>query len=676
MLNLKKLITLLIAIAAAICLQAGAGVVSDNFEASHNYLTNGVAGTIWDGFFYNGGADGTQNCVVTEAAATGGSLKLVTQNGNWDVAQDDGALLYINVDGDFSAEVYIKNANVINWHDMGLMARVANDADAGAGRDYVSIRYFAAQQYNGIRSTDNSVSPASIHYNAGNPHPYLKLERSGNVFSLYTKPGAADSWTLMESVVRDDMAGLPLQVGIWQATFSSNTGTVEFDNFSLTVPGYATNPSPVNKDSRTSIATNLSWNAPKGYTPIGYNVYFSQDPNNLTPLAENLAETTIDPVDGNLANNTTYYWRVDALEPNDPTPTINAGPIWSFTTEEATPYITEDPEDQVVAPDDMIALEIISQNATQFTWYYSTDTEFGDDITVGNDSSIQIPMTGIAREGWYYCVAENTVGSATSAMARVMMQRLVGWWPLDGNLNDTVDTVVPGAPRHNGQASDPNYTEGINGTTGYQFMGDGRVVTITDSAEYFNFYPIGMTVSCWAKIPVSSGWDVLLSKQHDRELGYQQGKGFYLARTDLSSSAFGIRPAEAIVMQSNLDDSWRQLTGVHDPAAGVVRVYVDGQLAGQKAANPVQFNAPNLAPLIFGAESTDGTVWPSQATIDDVKIWNYALDSWAIAQEYVDVMGGSICVEQPTLDLTGDCRIDLNDLAIFIDSWLQSGLVE
>ena len=173
-------------------------------------------------------------------------------------------------------------------------------------------------------------------------------------------------------------------------------------------------------------------------------------------------------------------------------------------------------------------------------------------------------------------------------------------------------------------------------------------------------------------------WDTLVSKEYEREISWNVGKGFYLGTNDRSAGAFAIRPAETLSAGGVVTtDQWHMLVGVHDPEVGVVRMYVDGQLLGESTANPANFNKPNLAPLVLGAESTDGTIGSSTATIDDLKIYNYALDSTTIAQQYVDINGGYICVGGiPAGDITGDCKTDIEDFAVIATNWLESNRVE
>jgi len=105
---------------------------------------------------------------------------------------------------------------------------------------------------------------------------------------------------------------------------------VVFDNVSLSYrvhgpPSQATNPKPSNSATDVWPDSNLNWTAGDG--SASSKVYFGTDP---TPdsgeFQDNQAWTFFDP--GTMAENTTYYWRIDANNPYGTT----QGEVWSFTT--------------------------------------------------------------------------------------------------------------------------------------------------------------------------------------------------------------------------------------------------------------------------------------------------------------------------------------------------------
>ncbi len=90
----------------------------------------------------------------------------------------------------------------------------------------------------------------------------------------------------------------------------------------LEAPGVATNPNPANNTTGVNRAVTLSWTAGSGAT--SHDVYFGTS--NPPESKGNQTETTYNP--GALAQNTTYYWRID--EKNSASTTT--GTVWSFTT--------------------------------------------------------------------------------------------------------------------------------------------------------------------------------------------------------------------------------------------------------------------------------------------------------------------------------------------------------
>lgn len=59
--------------------------------------------------------------------------------------------------------------------------------------------------------------------------------------------------------------------------------------------------------------------------------------------------------------------------------------------------------------------------------------------------------------------------------------------------------------------------------------------------------------------------------------------------------------------------------------------------------------------------------------LDDIRLYNYALDATEAATLYSDVRGG-FCVDKPALDYNDDCIVDLADFAVFAQSWMECGI--
>jgi len=125
----------------------------------------------------------------------------------------------------------------------------------------------------------------------------------------------------------------------WKITAQDNYGettTGPIWNFTTTAtnnpPNMPNNPNPTNYETDVWVETALSWT---GGDPDGdfvtYDFYFGT--NSTPPFKWNNANhTTLFPLIGRLEYNTTYYWKIIAIDEHGAT---TSGPIWSFTTEAA-----------------------------------------------------------------------------------------------------------------------------------------------------------------------------------------------------------------------------------------------------------------------------------------------------------------------------------------------------
>jgi len=87
-------------------------------------------------------------------------------------------------------------------------------------------------------------------------------------------------------------------------------------------PGQASNPNPANDAMNVSTNADLSWTA--GSNAISHDVYFGTT--SPPPFVCNQTAATFEP--GTMAYDTTYYWRIDEVNPSWTT----TGTVWTFTT--------------------------------------------------------------------------------------------------------------------------------------------------------------------------------------------------------------------------------------------------------------------------------------------------------------------------------------------------------
>ncbi len=627
---------------------------------------------------------------VNNASAAGASLTelAATINGSTVISME---LWFTQSQNSGWSKLFMAGQGFDNKY-MDITPRRGNDNNVtsiayntGSGESTLSLT-------NSVAISNNVEYYLAAVWNQGANTMQLYLAKAGDPSTAATMSRSMDGKMLSDLTINELYLGSPVQFG--DNDFYGKINEFRIYNNALTSADFSANclagpeisvantPEPANDETLVFIDTDLQWQAPNAYTIDSYNIYIGDDPNMDDAARTGWTATSIDPaVDMGyaLANDIKYYWRVDTLEPNGLDPIVHTGDVWAFTTVPPVPVITADPVSQTVSAGAVVSLGVTALNADAYTWYQSTDTIVDEaDAVVGSGQTVQITVNGIAEEGWYYCKASSVIGSDVSAMAHVMTKRLVGWWPLDGSLEDAIASEIAGAPSHDGSSESPNFVTGISGQ-GYKFLGDGKVVTIADSVDYFNFYTSGVTVSCWVSDQNPSIWDTVVSKEYNRNPDWYVASGYFLARSDFGAGAFGIRRSEAVSSANQVatgDGSWHLLTGVFDSDNKKMRIYVDGAFKSEINADPATFNQPNLAPLIFGAESTDGVIGRSSGTIDDVRIWSYPLDSWQVAQLYVDLVDAVICVQAPAGDLDGNCEIDLNDFVVIAQNWLESGNVK
>ncbi len=590
--------------------------------------------------------------------------------------------------------------------------------DAGGWAAWVSENY-----YNGepptvpaiYTTTDNIYQELAANFQAGVPYVFSidVGTRSGHApvnWTIYIFDATAGDYTQPLAVVSSTDPGqepVP-ESGKWyrkSVTYVADasvaghkigigfTGSYYalFDNAAVDYSEQAYGPDPENEAKDVMTDQVLSWhtgvtqNDPTKPNPaiIGHMLYM----NSGSPTDPNLVYVATipagDPVNAiaqytppaGLRRDGVYLWRVDEQLAGDAN--VITGNVWQFKTVPSVPVLNKDmPVDLLVDAGQDVSFSVSAVNpftgdssGMTYQWYKyvdgTNDTALADgsDYTGAQSATLTVNAVQVADEGAYYCrVTISSNGASTdSRQANLVVKRLVGHWPLNGNLDDIAGT-------YDGTMMDPNFVAGgIMGGQALDLKGDGRVVVIPDD-EAFNFYPTGYTVSAWVKT-IQPGWGAFVSKQAtDPTRGFILTHNYGRAVNTLRQS-FG----DLYSVSNTLNNStWHLVTGTYDAATGTGSIYVDGKLENTAISTATVDTSD--APVIFGAELSDGSV-PYVGLLNDVRIYNYPISAFDVAKLYTDVQGGEICAQPIAADLNGDCRVDMEDFAILAAQWLECNMV-
>ena len=454
----------------------------------------------------------------------------------------------------------------------------------------------------------------------------------------------------------------------------SNGCWLGMDDVRLTIADFAYSPDPCDMEQDVAATTNLEWELAPAVTNC--DVYFGSDPNFINNPkvvdAENV-EIYDPPVD--LDDETTYYWRVDARVGT----TVYEGDIWEFTTVTTDPIIDEDPCGLTVNAGDTAVFRVKATNADSYSWQKLGVGE------VGTDSTLTITNVQKINEGVYWCEVTNTANTVPTAKVNLMTRRLVARWEFEDNLNDAETGDWPGVytdPNTANEPPDPCYVLdpcSIDDGKALQFVADELHVRITDSEDFFNFYPQGYTLNAWVKTVQDADYGCMTSKQDRND--YPDIEGWVLNCTNTGVVAHGLRQVfgsgagQSVVGTSNIaDNEWHMVTATYNAETGTGTIYVDGLLENQ-LVDTVRKAPTNTYPVILGAETVFGST-SYAGLLDKASIYSYSLSQVEVAVLYTDVTGGSLCVGgNPEYDLTDDCRVDLEDFALLATGWMECNLV-
>ena len=447
---------------------------------------------------------------------------------------------------------------------------------------------------------------------------------------------------------------------------------------------------PVPADGAVDIASagtvNLSWNAGAGVDAVNYKVYVSDMLDDVIAEAPSALEGTTTEsalaISG-LETDSTYYWSVieseDASDPNFDIP----GVVWSFDTNKTYPVVGSQPQSlQVFAGENAeFTFDVTSVSQESYQWYDADGPiSDGGNISGAKTATLKIADVEVENEGSFYCEVSNSAGTITSNTVNLMVKRLVGYWDLD----------YPGSADPNGMWLDLSntgndlkalsnvpdtfeWTVGADGTENGAAVFNGEFSLGTKKEDgTMNDIPVGdspYTMSVWVKTSPKNegfiGWGNYGNYNQVNALAiYSNDPGRvnnYWWDNDLSASRG----------YSLADENWHQIVATYDGATKVI--YIDGIEAGSN--NPLPHAVPSSINFHIGRTNTTGNGEFFAGALDEVKVYNYALTATEAAQSYVSIAGVDLCVVELEYDFNNNCKVDLEDLAMFMVEWLDCGLL-
>lgn len=400
-----------------------------------------------------------------------------------------------------------------------------------------------------------------------------------------------------------------------------------------------------------------------------------------------------------------YYWRVDESVFINGTPSVPSEPntiqgaVWSFETLKSVPIITASPTNQLANTGQTVdfSVSVFSISPVDYQWYKSADNSTQtpeDDVLVGDAETLTLSNVQAEHEGYYYCRVVNQSGEENArytTVAQLGIARKVAHWTLDWD--EFVGGVYldsSGEEHHaepNSVPSQASFVAGVDtGKTGQALDLTVQPLAAAYSGDWAPSSFTGeFSFSAWVKWAGPNGaWQGVVSNR----VSPAEANFYCEIRQDNGNIQLGAPYFAAGDLQAgNLPvDQWTHLAVVAGEDGFVI--YINGISVADRI--PARTITQNVLPLYLGAlgrSATTGTLTsPFNGIIDDVRIYNYAKDRYAIADLFYDILETPVCLNPDNVslrfDVAGggpngdqpDCKVNLADFAVFAQNWLNCGL--
>ena len=715
---------------AAFSVTATSGINDDGGDLSYQwYDDNGaIDGEIGDTLVTD--AEGSYYCVVTngwgDTTSASAILKInnaetllydfegggpgFTANGN--AAVDSGSMLLtpalnsqsgsvifdpmstdpvadFRVSFDFNAGPSVGGADGLSFAlmDAGVYNSTATFGESGPGGNSLSIGIDlypnggdiqAGGNYLDIRLNNVIVASAIPSFTMeGTGWHHVEISFSSGLLTLLLTPEGGVAETVFDAVAID---GFTPFVGLYG--FGARTGGANNDHrvdnvifggadWKVTDPQY----SPAQDDNDwidPAVDLTLNWEraieGPCG-GEVTYDVIWTtdqdeaNDPNAEIYVTVSDMQAVIAAADIN--NEDEIYWRVDVSYGG----ITQMGNVWYVEAIKLIPDIVSQPADTHGRPGETVSFtfEVTSQTEpVTYEW-----KKEGSEDVLGTDSTVEIVVDENSG-GMYYCISTNPSGPVTSASARLVVERLVAYYPLDELGIDGEPNLVPDASGGGHHGEKFNGVSVVPGKIGNAFSFDGN---------YGDFIEVGtwnpsegtdeLSVAAWVNwTGTGNTWQGFIGKRD----AWNASSNYWHVECSFNGDSIYFQSWNAgqlpVSGWSDYIDQWTHIIATFDGTTGIM--YINGEPA---VSGAFTFGAkPDSMMVIGSAEANGGNPW--SGLIDDVKVYNYGLTPVEASSIYVADSGATgICSESPLYDQNDDCEVNFIDFAIFMEGWMECNLI-
>lgn len=234
-------------------------------------------------------------------------------------------------------------------------------------------------------------------------------------------------------------------------------------------------------------------------------------------------------------------------------------------------------------------------------------------FTPSNTGSVQTFCLTAANGTTNYFINDTIVASPTAGQCSDV-SGVVGWWPLNGNVNDSTNGIngtVTGATLTTGQNGQSNGAYSFNGTSNYITLANTSALSLSAS---------DLSLSAWVNMSVVPGatwYDIFSSNYSDWSVGVNGSSGN--ARLQMTNVSVYDAPASSQILSAT---TWYHVVTTFSTSTKLVTYYVNGQSAGGGTWTNVGSFTPGTKTI--GARNS-GTSGFFKGAIDDVRVFNRVL---------------------------------------------------